>query len=89
MSTRFDPSKIPQPLHGLIPLAEQFGVSDDWERERSVERASEETRRALKAAVQAFDDDLDSWLAGPEASGPEISDEYVAFSAMRMAADYT
>jgi hypothetical protein len=33
------------------------------------------------------DDALDEWFAGPEADDPHPSDEYVAFSAMRMVAD--
>lgn len=41
----------------------------------------------LKRAVQDADAALDAWLAGPEAAGPDFSDEYIAFSAMRMAAD--
>jgi hypothetical protein len=88
MITRLDSLKIPLVLHGIIPLAEEFGVSDDCTREALVMRASEEKRRALKAAVREFDDDLDLWLAGPEAAGPKFSREYIAFSAMRMAADY-
>jgi len=38
-------------------------------------------------ASRAVDTLVSTWLAGPEARSPQPSDEYVAFSAMRMAAD--
>jgi hypothetical protein len=83
-----DPMRVPATLRPLIPLAERFGVADDLVRERAIRAASSQERYDLVAAVRENDDALDSWLAGPEASGPNFSDEYVAFSAMRMAADY-
>lgn len=79
---------VPAKLHALIPLAERFGVTDDLERERLVLAALPEEIAELRAAVARHDDDLDSWLAGREASGPEWSAEYLAFSAMRIAADF-
>jgi hypothetical protein len=47
-----------------------------------------EERRSMKDAVEKYDSEFDLWLAGPEAAGPEYSDEYIAFSALRMAADF-
>jgi len=82
------PSKIPVQLHHLIGLAEKFGLADDKAREDVVARSSMEKRRSLKDAVGKYDDEFDLWLAGPEAAGAEYSDEYVAFSALRMAADF-
>ena len=41
----------------------------------------------LKSSLAKYDDLLDEWLAGPEASGPAFSVEYIAFSAMRMGVD--
>ena len=38
--------------------------------------------------IEQNEDALDEWLAGPEAAGPQFSQEYLAFSAMRMAADF-
>ena len=80
--------RVPSELHYLIPLARHFGVSDDLERETRIKLASPELREQLRAAILKHDDLLDAWLAGPESSGPRFSDEYIMFSAMRMAADY-
>ena len=82
------PSKIPFTLHPLIGLAERYGIADDWTREDMIAKCTQLERRSLKEAIKEWDDDFDSWLAGPEAAGPEFSDEYIAFSALRMAADF-
>lgn len=82
-----DLQRVPVPLHGLIAFAQKFGVADDRVREAVVLSASAAQVSELKRAVQAADAALDAWLAGPEAAGPDFSDEYIAFSAMRMAAD--
>lgn len=82
-----DLQRVPVPLHGLIAFAQKFGVADDRVREAVVLSASAAQASELKRAVQAADAALDAWLAGPEAAGPDFSDEYIAFSAMRMAAD--
>jgi len=82
------PTKIPVQLHHLISLAEKYGHADDWTREDVVANCSAEERRSLKEAIEECDDEFDLWLAGPEADGPEYSDEYIAFSALRMAADF-
>ena len=83
----FDTKKIPLELHGLIFLAERFGIADDSERLVVLKSSSPEEIALLKQAILQHDDQLDAWLAGPESYGPEFSDEYIAFSAMRMAAD--
>ncbi|AMR67884.1 hypothetical protein [Aquipseudomonas alcaligenes] len=81
-------NRVPAELHQLLPLAEKFGVADDLLRENLVKASSAEEIKELKSRVFAFEDALDKWLAGAEAEGPEFSVEYIAFSAMRMAADY-
>lgn len=78
---------VPEPLRHLIPYAQIWGVADDTLRLLMLRRASEEALSDLKHVVAAADDLLDEWLAGPEAYDPDPSDEYVAFSAMRMVAD--
>jgi hypothetical protein len=80
--------KVPAALWPLIPYAVFWGVSDDVERESLVETAPREILDNLVGVVRAFDDQLDDWLAGPEAASANPSDEYIAFSAMRMAADF-
>ena len=78
---------VPLQLHHLMPYAERYGVADDAERQRVLRASSAKELAALKKLIQACDDELDLWLAGDEATGGYFSDEYVAFSAMRMAAD--
>lgn len=82
-----DSEKVPAPLRHLIPLAEQFGISDDIMREDLLEKTSQKERKAMTRAVLQCGDALDEWLAGPEADGPAYSDEYIAFSNLRLAAD--
>jgi hypothetical protein len=82
-----DLQRVPPPIRALLPLAERFGIADDGAREQVVRAADPHEVRALVASVREHDDALDMWLSGPEAAGPEWTDEYIAFSAMRMAAD--
>jgi hypothetical protein len=83
---KLDPGKVPLALRHLIPLAERWGEGDDIIRDDMIKTASAEERQVLKRAVAEHDDLMDAWLAGPEAKGPTYSDEYNAFSCMRMAA---
>jgi len=83
-----DPRNVPEQFWPLLPYAEFWGVADDWTREGLVKQAPAEVQRNLKQVVAAFDDALDEWLAGPEADGTTFSDEYIAYTAMRMAADF-
>ena len=82
-----DPINVPIELRGLIPLAEEFGISDDTCRFKKIEETPPHKVMELKHAVEEKDDELDDWLAGEESKGPEFSNEYIAFSAMRMAVD--
>ena len=84
----FDPADVPDELVPLIPYAAFWGVSDDLDRENLVDAASPEIVANLKSIIRAYDDALDTWLAGPLADKPPFSAAYIAFSAMRMAADY-
>ena len=83
---KLDPNKVPEVFRHLIPLAEKWGEGDDVIRDDMIAKASEEERQALKRVIREYDNLLDEWLAGPEALGPKYSDEYNAFSNMRMAA---
>ena len=82
-----DSQRVPVSLRHLIPLVQKFGITDDLARETIVSSASKAEIEALKQAVQANDALLDAWLAGPGATGYCFSNEYIAFSVMRMAAD--
>jgi hypothetical protein len=84
---RLDPSNVPTELRHLIPLAEQFGISDDLIRLDVVAKSPLAEVEAMRRVVAAHDNEFDAWLAGPEANGPGYSKEYLAFSCLRMAAD--
>jgi succinate dehydrogenase flavin-adding protein (antitoxin of CptAB toxin-antitoxin module) len=78
---------VPEEFWKLIPLAQKYGLSDDGYRSELLQTINENERLKLKSFLEEYDDKLDSWLAGPEANGPQYSNEYIAFSALRMAAD--
>jgi len=82
-----NPANVPPELRPLIPLAEQFGIGDDLIRADFVAKTPASELEAMRRAVFAQEDAFDERLAGPEANGPEFSDEYVAFTNLRMAAD--
>ena len=84
---KLDASNVPRDVHDLIPLAERYGIADDGYRSEMVSMLDELERQELKSAVQKHEDALEAWLAGPAADAEEFSDEYVAFSALVMAAD--
>ncbi|MBP7866269.1 MAG: hypothetical protein KA419_09990, partial [Acidobacteria bacterium] len=86
---QLDPEKVPEGLRHLIPYAELWGVGDDIIRDDMVKRASPEIVEDLRRVIEIHEDLLDKWLAGPEAESSQPSVEYLAFSAMRMAADFT
>ena len=80
-----DKKNVPEQFLPLLPYAEFWGIADDWTRDDLVKSAPPEVRENLKRVIAAYDNLLDEWLAGPAADDPEPSDEYVAFSAMRIA----
>src|SRR6185295_2305838 len=81
---RLERNNVPRQFWPLLVYAEFWGISDDFTREALLEQAPLAVRRNLKEVVAAFDDAMDEWLAGPESDALQLSDEYVAFSAMRM-----
>lgn len=83
-----DPRNVPEQFWPLLPYAEFWGIADDWTREGLVDQAVPDVRRNLKDTVSLFEDALEEWLIGAEARNRDPSDEYVAFAAMIMAADY-
>jgi phage portal protein BeeE len=83
---RIDPENVPEEFRPLIPYAKFWGITDDVYREDLIRAAPAAVKRNLRDVVASFN--LDPWLGGPAAKGPKFSDEYIAFSAMRMGADY-
>ena len=62
--------------------------ADDWEREQLVRKAPPPVCESLQRLINEHDDALDQWLAGAEATSESPTDAYIAFSAMRMCADF-
>lgn len=84
-----DPSHVPLSLHWVIPLAEKWGLSDDVARAERVDQARTDELRELLELFDTVDaDTLYGWLAGAQSYSLSPTDEYVAFSALTMAADY-
>jgi hypothetical protein len=81
-------NNVPKKLCPWIPYAEFWGIAEDFDREELVRQASQEIKEDLVQLIQGLDDALDEWLAGDEPKNVPLSDEYCAFSWMRMAADY-
>jgi hypothetical protein len=84
---KLDPAKVPVALRHLIPLAEQFGIGDDLIRADVVAKTPAAEVQTMRQLVEAHADAFDEWLAGPEVDGPKFSDEYIAFTCLRMASD--
>lgn len=84
---QLDAAKVPEKFRHLIPMAEKWGISDDLIREDMVDKASPQEIEELKKFIEEWDRPLDEWLAGPEAYESESSEEYTAFTCLRMAAD--
>ncbi len=82
-----DPQNVPDKFHVLIPMAERWGVSEDGLRWNILKRASDKELKELESRVRPYYAELDEWLAGPEAEDPDVSDEYIAFTCMRLATD--
>ena len=82
---QFDESMVPSGLKNLVPYARFWGASDDSVRGKIVAKASSAIRKNLVEIVQKCDSALDEWLANPESDS--MDEAYIAFSAMRMAAD--
>lgn len=86
--SKLDPNKVPASLTNLLPMAEAWGIGDDYEREKKVASASlEELEELIHSIDQNSNEDLFGWLAGPEADNPFPSAEYVAITCLTMAID--
>jgi hypothetical protein len=84
---KLDAGNVPTLLRHLIPLAEKWGIGDDYLRTKVVANASPDEITVLRQIISQHDDILDAWLAGPESASMIPSPEYLAFTHMRMAAD--
>lgn len=82
-------NEVPTKLRPLIPLAEYWGVNDDIIRYDLIKQSSIESLVELVETIgkPQIEDELDKWLAGPEADREELSIAYITFTAMRLAAE--
>jgi hypothetical protein len=79
-----DKSKIPEQYWVLIPYIEFFYSKDQKERESLKKKMPKQAILDFKEILKMYDAPLDEWLAGEEAFRDVVSDEYTAFSLLRM-----
>jgi hypothetical protein len=84
---KLNAERVPAEFRHLMPLAEKYGISDDGYRLEMLDSLDDVERDELARFLADYDDELDAWLAGPEADSPTPTNEYVTFSCLRMAAD--
>jgi succinate dehydrogenase flavin-adding protein (antitoxin of CptAB toxin-antitoxin module) len=83
---KLNPNNIPSALVSLLPMAERWGIGDDFERENHISKASiSELDELVHCIDEISDDDLFGWLAGEESFSQIPSDEYLAITNMTMA----
>jgi hypothetical protein len=83
-----NPNNVPEALRKLIPIAERWGISDDFEREAALESAFPEDLELLIHSIDAVsDEDLFGWLAGQESFSLQPSEEYIALTCLTIAID--
>src|SRR5688500_14022147 len=83
-AAQLDTTQIPAELRSLAPLAAEWGIGADDEREQRVSRSTAEERRGLRAAVLPHDQRITAWL-DTFGEGSAMSDEAAAFMYMRLA----
>ena len=82
---RIEPSKVPENLRDLIPMAELWGVGDDIIRDDLEEKASKEQKQDFREKMTGRTDDVTAWL--DSFSDGIMSDEAGHFMYMLSALD--
>lgn len=83
---KLNPNNVPSALVSLLPMAELWGIGDDFVRENNILKASiSELDELIHCIDEISDDDLFGWLAGEESFSKTPSDEYLAITNMTMA----
>jgi hypothetical protein len=83
-----NPQNVPSALLPILPMAEKWGIGDDFERESAVSNASQQELESLVHCIDPISDaDLYGWLSGPESFNPNPSQEYLAITCLTMAID--
>lgn len=83
---RLDPAAVPASLRGLVPLAERWGIGDDVDRARALERATDEEKEQLREAVDEHGAEITRWLDS-FGQGTVMPDEAAAFMYMQLAVE--
>jgi hypothetical protein len=79
---------MPDAVVALLPYAEEWGISDDYERELKVADAGDYQLLDLICSMEATDrDSLLAWLEGPESYHPNPTEDYVALKCLLMAVE--
>jgi hypothetical protein len=79
---------IPQSVHHLIPLVEEWGIGDDGYRDEKIEHATtEELEHLVNSFTDKDADHLNEWLIDPQLL-KSPTQEYLDFSAFFMAYEY-
>src|SRR5437016_2460173 len=81
-----DPSKVPEYLRHLIPLAKHWSIGDDVERADMMWLTPYEELRAMVLEVRPFRDEIWDWCSSHHADIP-VPDEVVVFDMLLEAAD--
>ena len=85
---KLNPKNVPEALEPLLPVAELWGIEDDFEREEALENANQDDLERLVHSIDEIDDgDLYGWLAGDLVDCESPSDEYIALTCLTMAID--
>jgi hypothetical protein len=90
----FDESPVPQGLKHLIPLAQVWGQASSVARDKVIDATPPAVRTFVAEMLsrEGVQEQLDMWLAGPEAASGiktgEFSDAYLAFTYLNVAGDY-
>lgn len=86
--TPLDPKNVPEALVPLLPIANKWGIGDDFEREEAIQNASKDDLQELVSSIDAIaDEDLFGWLEGPESYSVKPTREYAAITCLTMAID--
>lgn len=83
-----NPANVPEALIAILPVAEEWGIGDDFERENKLNLAKREELEALVHSIDGIsDEDLFDWLAGEESFNARPTAEYLALTNLTMAID--
>lgn len=84
----YDPQRVPKEIVQLLPMAERWGIADDFERELEVRKASMTDLRGLAECLDLIEQDsLSDWLCGSESYATKPTKEYIAITCLTMAVE--